>query len=397
MTHLLPARAATPALVLALLVSLTGCGTAGTGGAAAAQPAAHEAPPDSLELVVRAHANAAAPDLPMSLQPLVTEAVEAERPITLIRLDGSPAITWRSGHDQLSTDSDQAHEDDVNRELQAVLDAVHELRPTADGADLAGAISMARDDATASGVRRPTIVVVDSGLSDGGMPSLTNPGVLDLQPAELAGIVAEKHGITDLAHARLVLCGFGYTTAPQHPLTPAMRTTVTSIWTAVLRRAGADDVTVLPEPPSGPGPRTSFTVRTVPVERDTVPTTGTSVWRSQGPIGFRPGTTELRDPAAAARALAALAAWLRADPHHSARIEGTTAGGGSEAANRALGRGRADRVLAVLEGAGVAGAQLQAEGVGSHFPGYVPDVLPDGSLDPELAALNRTVRIAPVP
>jgi hypothetical protein len=54
---------------------------------------------------------------------------------------------------------------------------------------------------------------------------------------------------------------------------------------------------------------------------------------------------------------------------------------------------RAEAVAAYLRSQGVLARQLTTEGVGTDFPEYIPDRLPDGTLDESIAPSNRSIRV----
>jgi outer membrane protein OmpA-like peptidoglycan-associated protein len=388
--------AATLATLLAVIAS-TGCSSspANDPSKSDAQSAAQTASePDSLMLVVSVHANVSAPDVPVELASTLETAIRAELPIAVIAVDGDPAVSWSSGDYEITDANPAASDADVQSVTGAVITAVRGTVADSNGSDVMQGIRVARDKATANGSTHPLIVVIDSGLSDTGSIDFTVPGLTLAEPTEVSAQLTDV--LPELSGSSVLLVGFGYAVAPQRPLSPRQTETVAAVWTAALTDAGAS-VSLLPVPRSDAGPDTAFTTRTVepsiaPAVEVTAPEP--AVFDEASSLSFLPGTAEFRDPGAAATTLADIASALASAPDRSVHIMGTTAGTDTIESQIALATSRANAVRDGLVGLGVDPTRIDAVGVGTQWDGYVYDVLPDGTLDPGTAALNRTVRIS---
>ncbi len=379
----------TLASIPALLAALVGC--------AAVEPphsAASDAP-DALLIVVSVHQGAPAPDLPSVVDGVLRAAVEARAPINVIALDGSPEIVSRIEDYPLTDANPAAHEADVLHVMDTTLKAVRSAEADDDGADLSGALFRAADAIAAYGASSPAVVVIGSGLSDRGLPAMTDPGMTLADPAEVADAAADNGWLPQLGTATAYLVGFGYTAAPQPELTEPQRQNIVAIWRAVLEASGAEVVS-LPAPRPGEGPSTEHT--TGIVEPATVPdlssvTAGEFVFGDGSVLAFEPRSDVFRDEPAARAALRGIAQWLTERPGRRATVVGTTARWGGDDEQLRVSHDRAQRVRAELLAAGVLPEQIQAEGVGSFGPTYRDDRRPDGTLDEGVAALNRTTII----
>jgi outer membrane protein OmpA-like peptidoglycan-associated protein len=283
-----------------------------------------------------------------------------------------------------------AADQDATKALGTVVGAVRSLRADSNGSDVVAALGVAHDVAASAGTGQATIVVLDPMIPDTGPLRLTDPSWAKADPKDVADFLAQNGNLPAGDHLHYVLVGIGYTTAPQKALTPAMRQNLTAIWTAVLERGGAT-VTVDPDPRQGTSPKTGFTTATLAVQDlpQPAPCAGTQVvYDNASPVGFNADQATLRDPQAAAKALADIGSWLRADPHRHAHVVGTTANVGELAGQVVLSKMRAATVQQLLVGSGVPAGQLDTNGVGSRFPDYQPD-----AGNPAAMQANRSVRI----
>ncbi len=112
-------------------------------------------------------------------------------------------------------------------------------------------------------------------------------------------------------------------------------------------------------------------------------------WAVLGGLVFASGSADLETGDYAS--LAALAAWLAADPARRVTLVGHTDAAGALAANIDLSRRRAEAVRArLLQAGGVAPAQVAAEGAGYLAP-RAPNTTPEGR------AANRRVEVVVTP
>lgn len=372
------------ALILLVVGTLAGCGTAKTQNASC--PA-----PDGLVLVVGVHQNIQAPGIPESVGCTLQSTIAAKKPVVFIAVDGTPRMVLATTFPVTDVNPD-AHAADLNAAAATVVNAVTSATPKSNGSNILAGISMGADEAKAQGAPNAAIVVIDSGLSDTGALDMTTPGMLAAQPDQVAWFLATHNNLPDLAGHTVNLVGFGYTTTPQTPVSQAAQTNTIAIWTALLQKAGST-VTTTPAVRTGEGPTTSFTTRTVaaPEETPMAFASTTTVYDDAGSLGFQSNSNDLRDPEAADRTLAPLAGWLVADPARTAHITGTTSSDGTAEGRAQRSLGRAETIKAILISHGAAAHQISVEGAG--YTADPPDHTAGGDIDPAAAAQNRTVRI----
>ena len=352
--------------------------------------------PDGVVLIVGAHRDAPAP---ASLDPrvacLVGAAVKDGKPVILIDASGQPSVLTPR---LMSVDGGTLAQQDsprVAQDVQRVNEAVAGLRPQSPGVDDLAALAVAADAAQTAGLPRADLIVLDSGLNDRGALDFTVPGMVAAVPSEVASQLRATGNDPSLRGFSVLLVGIGFTSPPQPPLAAKWRGNVTQIWAAVVAYSGAN-IEVIPQPAEGPSVRTSEPVKLLPVPADQPVRPALRapiVFTGESPVRFEPNTTAFVDPAAAVRALTPIARWLGADRSRHALLVGTTADVGPMSGQVALSRQRADRVRAELVALGASPGQISVRGVGSNFPGFVPDRNASGTLLAGPAVLNRSVRI----
>jgi outer membrane protein OmpA-like peptidoglycan-associated protein len=381
-----------PAAALALL----SLGAVSTSCATVTDECQATSPDAALVLIVGVHQNVPAPDVPKALACRLQATIATENPVTVIGVDGTPEVELAERF-PVNNSNATVRGDDIERAIATVLGAVRHAAASSDGSALLAAVALAADQARSDRTPNAHLVLVDSGLADTGL-DLTQPGLLGADPEEVANFLAEQGALPDLTGLSIELVGFGYATAPQEPLTQAMRDSTIKIWTAVLTRAGATSVIVTPVPRTGEGPDTSYSTRTVPIPEPTSwtqDTGGPIVYDDTSALGFQPNSTELRDPAAALATLQPLALWLVAESSRGAEIVGTTSSWGTEEDRATLSKERAEAIRVLVVGLGASPDQINTRGAG--YTAHPPDRAPDGSLDPVAAARNRAVRITTTP
>lgn len=295
------------AAALALVMAAVACG--GNSSPPTADPMCGNTAPSGLILVVAVHQNVPAPDLPSAIACPLRQTITAHHRVAVIAEDGQPHVLMTPTMADVTNANSGAHDDDVQQAISQVLATVRHAQASSNGADVLSSVALASDTARSAGIKNPTIVVVDSGLSDTGVVQLTKPGMAAARPQDVTTYVAAQHELPDLAGARVDLVGCGYTSPPQQPLTVAQRANVTAIWTEMFTAAGAT-VTAVPVARTGPGPQTPFTTRTVdfPQPKPFTPAVGhTYVFDDSSPVGFLFDSTALRDRPAALKELTPLA------------------------------------------------------------------------------------------
>jgi outer membrane protein OmpA-like peptidoglycan-associated protein len=363
------------ALVLGLLLC-TGCGD----NKATAAPGA-------LAVIVGAHSNMVAPSLLDTVQAEIDTASELGSPATVIVDDGSPTA---SAPLSLKTGNDNPlyHQDQVNQ-LTNLIDKTRAGNPEV---DLLAAINLAARSVS-DAVGPKTIVVIDSGLQTTGALRFQDQGgaLLNANPDEVVDLLRRTQQLPNLTGMRVVFTGLGDTALPQQPLPAPARAVLVTLWTKIIESAGGKaEIKQAPLP----GTRTLNglpPVTIVPVAAQSIgPLPPITVLRD-GVVGFVPNHAVFRDPDQARTVLADYAKAIKTGK--KALLTGTTASDGTTEYRLQLSEKRANAVRDLLVSLGAPADRITTRGLGSDFPGYVPDHDQQGNLDPIPAAQNRQVII----
>ena len=372
-----------------------GGGFSGGGGGALSCPV----PVGPLAFAVSGRSNSPEPGLPQAVQDattsVLTRAVDEgyEPRVTLVNVDGRPVS---AGSETFSSDAGNgiAAEDDRNQFLNGFGEAVTGLRAQTPEVDVLTALDLA--GRSAGGNRPGTVVLVDSGLSTVAPLDFRQRGLLDAPPDETVEALRANNALPGLQGETVVLAGLGDVAEPQPALSPAQRSSLVALWTAIATAGGASCVAVVDEPRGGDAPSDAPAVSVVDVPPPPTITPGqTTALPDDNSVGFQPGHRRVPRPECRARRPHA----VRAVPHGIAVA--------TDRAHRhqcARGhRGRPGRPLDPARGGGegparrargAGGPHLHAGG-GQPFPGYVNDVGPGGRQLPGPASANRTVIVEP--
>lgn len=362
-------------LVLGLVV-LAGCGTGSGNGE-----------PGALAVVVGAHSNMVAPSLIDAVRTEIDTASGLGSPATVIVPDGTPTAAATL---ELATPNDNPlYRQDKITQLNDLIDTT---RADTAEVDLLAALALAaRAVADAAGPR--TVIVIDSGLQTTGALRFQDQdaALLDANPSEVVDLLRRTRQLPDLTGIRVVFTGLGDTAPPQQTLPQPARAVLLELWTAIVTAAGGSAEIVQAPLPSTRTLDGLPPVSVVPVVLRSIGPLPSVTVLHDGTVGFLPDQATFRDPAAARTVLADYAREITGG--RSAVLTGTTSSAGEEAGRLTLSQDRADAVRELLVSLGAPADRIRTRGMGSDFPGYVPDRDSQGNLDPLAAAQNRQVII----
>lgn len=364
------------ALVAGLLL-LASCGNGQDGGPG----------PGALAVIVGAHSNMAAPVVVDAVQAEIDTASDLESPSTVIVADGAPTV---SASLSLAAQNDNPlYRQDQSNQLANLIEKSRADTPEV---DLLAALDLAaRTVADTAGPK--TIVVIDSGLQTAGALRFQDHdgALLDANPNEVVDLLRRTQQLPDLTGTRVVLVGLGDTAPPQQPLPPPSRAALVELWRTIIEQAGGEaEIKQAPLPATrkleGLPP-----VTTVPVQAEPIGPLPRIRVLTDSTVGFLPDQAVFRNPDQARAVLSPYATEIMEG--RRALLTGTTASAGSPEGRVALSLERANAVRDLLIDLGAAADRIETRGLGSDFPGYVPDRDPQGNLDPVRAAQNRQVII----
>ncbi len=367
--------------ILSVLVTLTACGITTPPG---------PAPKANIAFVLGARANqvnAAASD--PGLDAWVNTAVKDRATVTVVNAGGEPSVI---GTLHLANDAENSflQQRQANTNSASLRHLIGSARVSVPEANTLSAIDVgARAVRDGRGLR--VIVVVDSGVTTVGLRVQDGLLANAANAAAATSWLAATQSLPDLHGVLVVWLGLGQTCPPQPALPIAARNRLQSLWgDAITKSGGTVRFVGTPITPAAPQPG----LPSVTVVNFTDPGPGPLPTLTDAQVGFVKGQTTLRDPAAAAVVFSRLAQLILAGGYRDVWLTGTASSEGQSAANVLLAAARARLVADRLQGAGVPGRVLHTRGLGSSFPGYVPDRNPDGSVNESRAVLNRLVIVS---
>ena len=374
--------------VLRRVVALVGSIAVGA-ALAGCEDAVPAGPTGGLAVVVGARANTPPVGLDGVAAQVVANAADVQSDVAVLVADGTPAVV-ETVRVRTAGRDDDARRADRERDRRALEDVLGAVAADSPETDLLTTLGLAAD-AVASAPGRHTLLVVDSGLSTAGALDFRQPGLLDAEATDLVESLRAAGALPDLSGVHVVFQGLGDTADPQPALDAVTRARLVELWTAVALASGAVDVNVEPTALAGV-PDPALPPVSVVGRGSGLTCAADTVVLDGGAVSFEADSAAFRDLAAAGETLQPLADRVRA-AGATAVLTGTTADVGDADGQVRLSRERAQAVADLLAQLGVPAASMTVVGLGSDFPGYVPDRDDEGRLVPAAAAQNRKVVI----
>jgi outer membrane protein OmpA-like peptidoglycan-associated protein len=326
----------------------------------------------------------------------MTSAINANKLLSIVRLDGSPKSVFSQAYQPTGANSQtrkagyNAYVGKVNAILDGTSNPDTDIRAQVPQANDLEAMAVAADALQSAG--GGNLIVLDSGLQTMA-PLNFATGLLTDDPRTIASFLANAHELPDLSGLKVEFIGLGWTSSPQPSLNIANRDKLIQIWEDIARKAGASCVAANPVPPQSENAlQGTPSVEVVPLPRPVAVPRSCSVTdlNDANNVGFDFDSTQFRNPAGARATLSKLAAvMLRTG--ESVKLTGATSSEGTDRYNQQLSRERANAVKTMLTQLGVPGSRITAVGDGSHLPGRLNDRGPNGKLLIGPAIQNRKV------
>ena len=373
-----------PLLAAALVaVTLTACS-----GSASSGPCDQSAK-RNLGVVAGSTANEPATQLPASAAAQLKATGESNGSVTIVIPSGKPELRGTTLLGSTANDAIVCRSDQRNK-LAQVTEYIDGLKASSPEVDFLDAIDQA---ARNLGSHSMGVLVVGSGLQTVDPLNFAVKGLLTADPAQVVADLKSKGELpTDLTGVTVYWSGLGDVAGAQQPLTITARSSLQSIWSAIVKAAGGT-LAVLPEPASGAAAPGLPAVATVSVPAATTNTDWTHpIIVRDSDLLFVKNTSTFSDPAKAARVLAGLVPSIEQNGQ-VVTITGTASKdqATTNAADIVLSRQRADAVEQALVQLGVPASLLATAGVGHEWCGFKPETDAAGHYSDALAEQNRTV------
>ena len=200
---------------------------------------------DNIYFVVGNTANSPAPHLSETALKYVRNSSLKKNPnIKLFSVSNRELIGFKNNGDL----DDEEPTDTINRikKVKTDLEEAITSEPKSDGAQYYETIVRAgqaiRSDSESN--EKSIIIVIGSGLSDGGILNFANGGILNNEPEKVSELLSEKNAIDDevLKGVRILWSGIGIVSLPQAELSTQELISLKNIYDSVLKASGAAKV-----------------------------------------------------------------------------------------------------------------------------------------------------------
>jgi outer membrane protein OmpA-like peptidoglycan-associated protein len=395
------------AVLLASAAILAGCSTGspsnnsggggvsigGGGGSSTGTTASCLAPGAPVAVGIGARSNSPQPVLTDAVKTAMNNAVNARLAVTIIRIDGNPAIVYSQAFSPTGANTQSvkaeynAYVTGLNQVLSGTAQQSTDIRAQVSQVNVLQALAIAAGEVGPGG----NVIVMDSGLQTTSPLNFTT-GLLGDDPKTITSFLQNAHELPDLTGRHVEFVGLGWTASPQQELSIADRSKVGDIWYDIATAAGASCVVIDQTPDTNAAlsgrPLVSVVVPPPPPQ----PPVKCSVTNldDANNVGFEFASTAFRDPSGATATLRQLAAVIMRSGE-SVTLTGATSSEGSDSYNTQLSLERAKRVASALIALGVPASRISTFGDGAHLPGRLNDRAPNGQLLIGPAIQNRKV------
>lgn len=386
---------------LAALILLTGCDAAG-----------HDFPDNEeyhCAICMGSHVNAPVVNLAL-VEDEIYRACISGGAVTLVVVDGQPFPI----HIDIPTPepglSEAKYEQIASQYAAQIMETASKLCAKTEEVDTLQAVQLAARalESARSESGKPLtreLILIDSCLSTQGVLSFVGSDIARLDSQQITDQLRQMDAIPALEAVDVYVYSLGDVANDQAPLSQLERNNLRGIWESILSESGANvhmrndlpltmsyDVTMLPD------------VSEVEVQSETVDLTeaekvgqiledGDKLSFSDEVIRFEPGSGVLTDAGQAAKQLAPVAEYLRSSGEE-VLICGTTACWGGEDYCMKLSQERGEAIRWVLTELGVEAECMTVVPLGYGYADfYTDDQNPDGSLNGDIAPLNRNVHL----
>lgn len=283
---------------------------------------------------------------------------------------------------------------------QVVSDICNDCVPNASEVDVIGALQNAKKALAKENVENKKIVIFSSGIStEGALDFASNPNLIFEEPEAIVNNLKASGSLPDLEGVTIVWHGFGIVEKPQQELSQALEKRLINIWNAILKAADVanpDDAIKLDIGTEQNSDKIAEKKRDYPLVSSAV--FEYIIELDEEKVEFLPDSEEFVDEEKVYTELQPYVKLMLESDYKKFYVIGSTASDGDDAGCMDLSVKRAEIVKNVLVGFGVPESYLDTYGIGREilsgkYIWRVNDLNPDGTLNAELAPLNRKVTI----
>lgn len=283
---------------------------------------------------------------------------------------------------------------------QVVNDIRKDCVPDTPEVDIIGALQNAKKVLDKENVENKKIVIFSSGIStDGELDFAKQPELIFEEPETIVGNLKSANALPDLNGVTIVWHGFGVVEAPQKKLTQALERRLVDIWSAILKAANVANPNDAIKLDIGTDKNSEIIAKS----KEDYPLVTSVVFDyiielSEEKVEFKEESDEFVDEEKVYEELQPYAELMMESEYEKFYVIGSTASDGDDAGCIDLSIKRAVAVKNVILSFGVPESYLETYGIGreilsGEYIWHINDLNPDGTLNAELAPLNRKVMI----
>jgi len=268
--------------------------------------------------------------------------------------------------------------------------------------DTLKALIMAANSLKSKGATDSYMLMYDSGFSTTGLLNFAKENLINVAPEEIVSRLQELHSIPDLTGIQVIWTGCGEVCGEQAKLSESYKYKLKAIWTAIIE-AGGGSLTMYNNPLSSDSSDSILPhCSVIPIVQDSLDLKGADLsnpikFDENSSVKFIQDTATFIDSNAALQELEPIAKYLKSNPDITVLVVGTTATSGSDEYRKNLSEKRSNACKNALINLGVNSANIKTAGIGSTPCSlHTDDLNDDGSLNEEIAPLNRAVYIVNV-
>lgn len=410
-------NALTIAALVITLTSFTGCSPDEIKNYIGNETTASAAPASHVCLIVSPTANQTKPDATLAEAELYDSSFSYGYKCVVCD-DGNPFLAFADDMTRIDRNmnlSERNQKLDAQAYTAAFIEQAEAVQAVAAEKDVVKSLHLAADS-LASYNGEKTIVLIDNGISTGGVVAFSSFQGFDVEKSIAA---LDESDYPDLTNITVVWYSLGSTVSPQEELSFDDLENLQSFWQKYLENAGASNiqfpknvavntttdhsalpwvstVDVTPTVSKIPGfDDIAEEAETLSEEKrddlyDEVLDVGLKF--DEDAAHFKPDSYELLDRAAAEELMKPFAMYLKANADQQVLLIGTTATDGSNQSCIEFSKGRAETLKELLvNDMGVDASQLVTVGLGYEHAFHIDDLNEDGTLNEAVAPKNRSV------